>query len=222
MTPEQLAPLVRATVVDLESPAQPLAESYLVDTNVLYFCYYQRHSQHAALDRGPAPYQTRIYPNYEKRIRAARRRLGVTRSILVEFLHRIEAAELTILHAILDPNISARDAGYPIKVVRESGHLAGRLEDLRETVVTHLAVLQEHFALLPEPLWTTPFAQCLQSEWSRALIDATDASFIAEARAAGILDIISDDAELSTVPDIRLHTANRTATRAARQAGRLA
>lgn len=222
MTPEQLAPLVRATVVDLESPAQPLAESYLVDTNVLYFCYYQRHSQHEDLDRGPAHYQIRAYPNYEKRIRAGQRRLGVTRTIPVEFLHRIEAAELTILHAVLDPNIIGRDPGFPIKAVREMGHLAGRLDEVREQVQTHLAVLQARITLLPDPTWATPFVECLQEEWRGALIDATDAVFIAEAKAAGIPNIISDDAELSTVPGIQLCTANRIAIRAARQAGRLA
>lgn len=221
MTPDQLAPLVRATVVDLQSAAAPIADAYLVDTNFLYFCYYQRHSQHEDLGGSPAPYQTRAYPDYEKRVRTGGRRLAVTRSIVVEFLHRIETAELAVLHAVLDPNAVGREPGLPLKALREKGHLAGRLGDVREQVQTHLDVLTACFTLLPDPPWVTTFVECLRGEWARALIDATDAAFISEARAVGIADIISDDAELSTVPDIRLYTANRTAIRAARQAGRL-
>jgi hypothetical protein len=221
MTPEQLAPLVRATVLDLRIPSPTLATSYLVDTNVLYFCYYQRHVQHEALGRGPLRYQTTLYPNYEKRVREAGGRLGVSRSILVEFLHRIEGAELTILHAVLDPNAIGGPRGLPRKEIRERGYLAHRLEPVREQVKIHLDVIQRHFHLLSDPPWTIPFVGCLYEEWSRGLIDATDAALVSEAKAAGIPHIISDDAEFCAVPDIRLYTANHTAINAARQAGRL-
>ncbi len=222
MTPEELAPLVRATVVDLAAPASPLADSYLVDTNFLFFCYYQRHSQLEDLGRGPSAYQTTAYPAYEERARVAGGRIGVTRGILVQFLHRIEGAELAILHATLDPEAVDREVWRPTKVIREMGHREARLDQVREKVLAQLAVVSANFTLLPDPPWTIPFAERLQEEWGRALIDATDAAFIADAWAWGILNIISDDAELSTVPDIRLYTANRTATQAARRAGRLA
>lgn len=223
MTPEELAPLVSATVVDIRAPAARLTTSYLVDTNVLFFCYYQRHSQHIDLGLGPLAYQTTSYPKYEKRVRESRGRLAVARSCVVEFLHTIERAELKILHAILNPQVTPGQ-GDPLKPkeIRGRGYLEGRLDQVRYQVQTHLAVLQANFNLLPDPQWDRPFLDCLREEWSRGLIDATDAALIAEARAAGIVNIISDDAELSTVSDICLYTANRTATDAARQAGKLA
>ncbi len=187
---------IQAQVVDLKTDNPRQADRFLVDTNVWYWLTYPRCQQYRG---GPKKYQARDYPNYIKRARKIKAQLFTCGLCFSELADLIEESELDIFR-------QAKGRIEP-KEFRHS-------EPEQRSVVT--SSIQDAWAMVKS------FAEFLEIRLDLTLADRTcqalqaiaigphDFYMVESARLAGITQIITDDGDLATVPDIIIFTANNS------------
>jgi predicted nucleic acid-binding protein len=203
-----LSVYLRAEVVDIRQPYCSVENKMLIDTNVLYFCYYDRFSQLEALDTGVRFYQTSEYPTFLKKLLSSQSTLFVHKINLLELANTIERAELQILYCKVN---EASEIGKDVnlKALRRSYPKEFRI--IQRRLVTYLHSIKKAFRLIGPAISIDQLLGNFLIEWQDSLADAGDAMIVAEARREGINSVLSDDAFFATLNNIKFYTANRTA-----------
>lgn len=192
---------IRAQVVDLKTDNPRQADSFLVDTNVWYWLTYPRCQQRQKRAKN---YQVKIYPDYLKKARKVQAQLYTCGLCFSELAYLIEKSELDIFRQT--------KGQIELKEFRHSE------PEQRKAVIS---LIQDAWAMVKS------FAEFLEIKLDLTLTDKTcqalqdiaadphDYYMVESARLAGITQIITDDGDLATVPNIIIFTANNNIIQAA-------
>jgi hypothetical protein len=198
---------IKADIIDIRIDKPKHQDIFFVDTNVWYWQTYSRASVTAK------PYQVNEYPKYIKKIRSVNSKLMRCNLILAELAHLIEKTEYEIF---CDEN------GYDTKtfLIKEFRHnfpsersdVVSEIENVWNTIQK----FSDAFSLTIDQLAADTFITDVKNH----KIDGYDLYYLAGIR-ANKLQILTDDGDFSTVPDIGVFTANARVIDAARTCGKL-
>ena len=219
---------VRAQVIDIRGINSTIPRSIVVDTNILYFVYYDPAFLSDSGGQAPRRYQLAEYPSWWRRALSGQVLLSTSIGCLSEFCQLVERTELEIRWRNVpeDPESARRDPdeGFTSKVAKDVRYLCiADLPSIRDGVATLLQAILKNVEVLPQPPKQTD-REILASTfrvWERSGCDFTDAALVNLARGAGIPRILTDDADLITFEGITVYTANSSAIDAAKQSGKL-
>lgn len=207
MTKINLKPFAKAQIKDIQHKDCKIeASKMLVDTNVLYFCYYDRWSQLANIKKSVQEYQLREYSTFFKRLLDSKISLFVHRISLFELAHRIETAELQILYCEKNKITSLEGVDFNLKNIRRSYY--SEINEIKMNLATYLHAIQKTFHLLNFDRKIDLFLFDFLFDWKDSISGAGDAMMVSEAKHAGINSILSDDSDFVSFKDIKLYTAN--------------
>jgi hypothetical protein len=217
MIPEQL---VKASVVDIRKGGARYPRTVVADANVLYFIYYDFTTLTNAGVTLPLHYQRQHYPKWWKRAKEQGVTLCSSGTSLSEFVQLVERMELQSLW-VTDPQRPELDPENPgqafsprfAKKLRY--HYHDRLSRVRADAMTVLRFVQKDVEILPRLRKDTDAFVDMTQAWQSSFADIGDAAMVSEARRAGLVHIVSDDADLLTFDGITLFTANQHAIDAA-------
>ncbi len=204
---------VRSRVIDLSKHLPQRNETFLVDTNVWFWTVYPR-----LTDCPDIPsYQIRDYPEIMARIVKAGGKphwCGLTFS---ELAHCIEETEYRIWSHL--PGQSARSVANS----KEFRHnFTSERASVLQTIDTVWQGVTSVASILRAPVMIDQAATDLaKEELCRYPLDGYDLFLLQTARNSGVTNIISDDGDLCTVPDITLFTCNRNVISQASLQGKL-
>lgn len=198
---------IQAQVVDLKTDKPRRTDRFLVDTNVWYWLTYPR----CQLPQKKAKnYQVKIYPNYLKQARKVQAQLYTCGLCFSELADLIEKSELDIFRQT--------KGQIELKEFRHSE------PEQRKAVISSI---QDAWAMMKS------FAEFLEIKLDLTLTDRTcqalqaiatdphDYYMVESARLAGITQIITDDGDFATVPNVIVFTANNNIIQAAQAQGKL-
>lgn len=215
MDTRQLAGSIKAEVADIRIAPIPSEGGVLVDTNVLYFSYYDRFSQLETLGEGPSKYQTSVYSPFLKGLLSSGVKGFVHRIGLYEFSRTVETAELQILYCEKMGVSHVDRERFRPKELRTQ-HLKD-WKEIQQRIVIYLHSIVKTFQLLNPSAAIDVMAAEFLLEWKDSLGDVGDAMMIAEAKREGIKAVLSDDVDIATFREIRLYTGNSTVLQAWQQ-----
>lgn len=205
-----LTPYLRGEVIDIRDPLSlslPV-DKILVDTNVLYFCYYPRYSQLVAFGEGPRNYQVKYYPDFLKELLSSSAVLFVHGLALVEFTNLFMKHELMLLFGTVNKTSNVPKGFNFGEFSREHPK---EYFSIQQDLQTYLNAIKEDFQLLGQDAPIERLLGDFSLKWQGSLADAWDAMMFADAERKKIYCILSDDAYISTIEDVCLYTANKTA-----------
>lgn len=205
--------LIRAQVVDIGSDQPRPSDSFLVDTNVWYWLTYPRlqmEGEFKPYKMEPKRYQMKYYPSYLKQARGVRAKLFTCALCFSELADLIEKSELDIFlqtkGQIAPKEFRHNEPAERVNVVSQIHESWAMVRSMAEFIDI---MLDEDF--LNKTL------QDLQS----VLAGAQDLFMVQTALSAGISQVITDDGDFATIPDLVVFTANRNVIQAANQQGKL-
>jgi predicted nucleic acid-binding protein len=204
-----LTPYVRAEVIDIQHPDCEVTKQILVDTNVLYFLYYDRFSLLAVLGEGARDYQLREYSSFFKKLLSSGANLFVHKVCLCELAHRVELAEQKIFFCELNKLAEFDDKNFNIKEMRHGYYK--KFEEIKGRLLAYFNVISKTFKLLNVDIPLDRFLADFLYEWKDSIGSAGDSMMIAEAKRAGIDSVLSDDSDFISFDGIKLYTANNKA-----------
>jgi len=200
--------IVQASVVDIRSDIPIPSDSFFVDTNVWYWMTYNRAS-HAA--RPPMKYQIESYPDYIAKAITINSKLNQCGLSLAELAHIIERTEHEIFNNSQAVKVSTKEYRHNTqlerdKVVSEIRAAWGQVATMSSIIETNIdndAICDLLIKLQNHPL------------------DGYDLYMLDTIQRSGIMQIITDDGDFATVPNIQLFTANYNVLTAASKQGKL-
>lgn len=198
---------INADVIDIRCDTPKPDDIFLVDTNVWYWMTYTRASQ---ADRPPIGYQINDYPSYIGKTIVAKSRLYSCGLSLAELAHLIEKTELEIYNKA---NIRIKPKEYRHNHSVERTNVVAEIQAAWGQVKTMAASLD---LLVDEP--TTDAA--LNRLGSQPL-DGYDLLFFEAITKAGIIKVITDDGDFTSISGIQIFTANQNVLNTARTQGKL-
>ena len=201
--------LIQAQIIDIKQDNPKQDDVFFIDTNVWYWFTYTRASLG---DHPPKNYQIGDYPSYIKKALSARNKFYSCGLSLAELAHLIEKTEFEIF-----ANANSFDKtkkkefrhNYPTEranVVAEIQAAWGLVESMTQTIDIQI---NKH---------TTDDAL---SRLSTQILDGYDLFILESIMKAGIVKIITDDGDFSTVPNILVFTSNVNVIQAAKVQGKL-
>ena len=200
---------IRADVIDIRQDTPKPDDVFLVDTNVWYLLTYTRASQG---DQPPKSYKVNDYTSYISKALSAKSQLHRCGLSLAELAHLIEKTELEIFSKAsgFDKNKKKEFRhNYPTErtnVVSEIQAAWGLVETMSQTIDIQI---NKH---------TTDDAL---SRLSTQILDGYDLFILESIIKAGIVKILTDDGDFSTVPNILVFTSNVNVIQAAKVQGKL-
>lgn len=201
--------LIQAQIIDIKQDNPKQDDVFFIDTNVWYWFTYTRASLG---DHPPKNYQIDDYPSYIKKALSARSKLYSCGLSLAELAHLIEKTELEIFAkaSVFDKNKKKEFRhNYPTEranVVAEIQAAWGLVETMTQTIDIQINKLTTDDAL---------------SRLSTQILDGYDLFILESIMKAGIVKIITDDGDFSTVPNILVFTSNANVIQAAKVQGKL-
>ncbi|MGI6098679.1 MAG: PIN domain-containing protein [Kiritimatiellia bacterium] len=204
---------IQAEVVDITKDIPNERDAFLADTNVWYWLTYQKASQRA---HPPAYYQTTKYPRYTNSALRAGARVFHSGLSLAELTHLIEKSEYEIF-AKANPRIFPN----PNQFAKRFRH--NRPDENRQAV-TEIESAWAQVTNLSEPLAVTigsPTTTAALKRLRTEKVDGYDLFILETMRKHGVVQIITEDGDFTTVPGIQVFTANRNVLEAARAQKRL-
>lgn len=196
---------VQAEVVDIRQDKPRPGDSFLVDTQVWLWVTYTKATGN--------PNQVRRYPVYVSQARHAGAKLFWCGLSLAEVAHQIEVIEREIF-------VRSNPQHGPIKP-KEFRH---NFPAGRANVVAEVRAAWAMVSSMASSIATTidePAAATALTRFQTQPLDGYDLFMLEAATKAGIGQILSDDGDFSTVPNIRVFTANDTVISRARASGKL-
>lgn len=200
---------IQANVIDIRQNNPKADDVFFVDTNIWYWFAYTRASLG---DHPPKHYQINEYPSFIKKALSAKSKLYNCGLSLAELAHLIERTELEIFSKAsgFDKNKKKEFRhNYPSEranVVAEIQAAWGLVETMTQTIDIQI---NEH---------TTNAAL---SRISTQILDGYDLFILESIMKAGIVKIITDDGDFSTVPNILVFTSNVNVIQTAKVQGKL-
>lgn len=200
--------IVQASVVDIRSDSPISGDSFLVDTNVWYWMTYNRASHSA---RPPNKYQIEDYPAYIAKAITIKSKLNQCGLSLAELAHIIERTENEIFNNLNNVEIKP-------KVYRHN------IQSERDKVVSEIKVAWGQVAMMSSLIETNIDKDAIGDSLIKLQnhpLDGYDLFMLDTIQRSGIMQIITDDGDFATVPDIQIFTANRNVLTAAFKQGKL-
>jgi predicted nucleic acid-binding protein len=164
----------------------------------------------------PAQYQSTNYPSYTNAALAVGAKIFQSGLTLAELTHLIERAEFEIF-AVANPGIFPD----PKKFNKDFRH-SHNTEHSQVVAEVHAAWSQ--IKALADPLALTIDARTTEaalSAFQTAKVDGYDLFILEAMKNHGVVQIITDDGDFTTVSGIQVFTANRNVISAARNQGKL-
>jgi hypothetical protein len=199
---------IQAEVVDIRVDTPKQDDSFLVDTNIWFWMAYSRASLG---DNPPGKYQITYYPTYISNALNSNSKLYRCGLSLSELAHIIEKTEWEIF----------KRTGAPLSI-KEFRH---NLSAERTNVVTQINVAWSQVKSMASPVENliidesaTDFAL---NRLSTQMLDGYDLFIVESITKSGLVQVITDDGDYTSVPNIRVFTANRNVIDAARNQGKL-
>ncbi|RDS92595.1 PIN domain-containing protein [Pseudomonas fluorescens] len=195
---------IQADIVDITTDTPRKEDSFVVDTNVWYWMTYSKASM------GAQPYQIKHYPVYTSDA------LGVGSTIyqsglsLAELTHLIEKAERDI-YAAKNPKITTKT--YRHNLPAERSRVCLEVQAACSQVLSLSSSLNLN---IDAALSTSAI-----NRFSNEKVDGYDLFILESMAANGVIQIVTDDGDFTTVPGIRVFTANKNVLAAAKAQGRL-
>lgn len=199
--------IIQADIVDITADIPKAVDVFLVDTNVWYWMTYSRASQST---RPPAYYQTSKYPLYTNSALNIGSRIFQSGLSLAELTHLIEKAEKEIYEA----------ANGTIGTKAYRHNLANERKQVRAEVQAAWGQVTSLADPLALPIDGTTTSNAL-NRFHTDKVDGYDLFILESMRKHGVVQVITDDGDFATVPDIQVFTANRGVINAARDQGKL-
>lgn len=203
--------VIRAEVVDLRNDNPKQDDTFLVDTNIWYWLTYTRASQSG---QPPVPYQSTDYPAYIAKAILKKAKLLRCGLSLIELASLIEKSEKDIFE---------RTAGFSkgslgLKVYRHN-YLSER-----NNVVSEIQASWGQIKIMAAPidlLLDEQTTEAILNKLGSQSIGGYDMPLLETIAKAGLIQIITDDGDFATVPDIQVFTANTNVIQRARSIGKL-
>ncbi|MFM0512069.1 PIN domain-containing protein [Paraburkholderia sp. RL17-373-BIF-A] len=194
-----------AEVVDISNDVPTAEDVFFVDTNVWYWMTYTK-----ASTSGARAYQINSYPAYTNNALNARSTIYQSGLSLAELSHLIEKAERDIF-AVSNPSVTPKEFrhNFPIE---------------RANVCSEVEAACIQVTALADPLEITideTLSNSILDRFSKNAVDGYDLFILESMKAHGIVQVITDDGDFATVPDIRLFTANQNVIATAKAQGKL-
>lgn len=194
---------IQAEVVDIRSDTPKSQDVFLVDTNVWYWMTYPN---------ATSDISSRLsdYPGYLNKALEANSRIHHSGLSLEELSHQIEKTEREIYSQYVR-EIKPKEYRHNLSVERSR-------------VVSEIKAAWKQVANLADPLTVTIDNQMVTSAMSRLTnekVDGYDLFILESMKEHGVLKVITDDGDFSTVLGIQVFTANRNVLDAAQSQGKL-
>jgi hypothetical protein len=205
-------PIVQAQVVDITADRPQPTDRFLIDTNAWYWLAYSR-SQ--LTTRRPQDYQIRDYPGYIRAALGAQSALYWSGLSMAELSTLIERSE----YDIFCRTHQRRSAQFPLKQYRH-----GQPQERAQQVIPEITAawdLVETFGVCLESLVDQTAVTQAMADFSTQSVDGYDSLIIHSARLANIDQVITDDVDFVTVPNMTVFTANPKALSAAEAQNKL-
>jgi len=196
--------IIQADVVDITSDSPGESDVFLVDSNVWFWLTYQTASHSAAR------YQLSDYPGYVNKALSAGAKICSSGLLLAELGHRIEKTEYDIYKSYVS---AIEPKEYRHNIPKE-----------RTRIVSQVQAAWSQVKTLAQPLDLTidePTTDAALVRFQTEKVDGYDLFILESMKNHGVVQIITDDGDFSTVPGIYIFTANRNVINAARKQGRL-
>ncbi|GKU81187.1 hypothetical protein [Niallia sp. NCCP-28] len=197
-------------VVDITDDTPLEDDVFFVDSNVWFWLTYER----ASLGNSkPLPYQVKDYPEYIDAAFLSESKMYRSGLSLSELSHQIEKVEYDIFcatHSLNMPNKKSFRRNYPIE----------RANVVEQIELAWLQVKQMGIPLESEII-NEQVTDLALNRFQNQLIDGYDIFLMEFIKSSGIVNVISDDGDLASVPGIKLFTANRTVIEEAILQGKL-
>jgi predicted nucleic acid-binding protein len=192
---------VQAEVVDIRSDAPKKEDIFLVDTNAWYWYTYTNASISSR------PYQINDYPSYISKTISANSLLLYCGLSLAELAHNIEQVE----RKIFSPTLTAKEYrhNFPTQRVKVVAEVQAAWSQVTSTAVCTDIMVSEDTS------------NKALTRFQTQLLDGYDLLILEAMDKAGVEQIITDDGDFVTVPDIKVFTANAGAIAAAGSQGKL-
>lgn len=195
-------PIVRANVIDIQTDRPQKSDRFLMDTNALYWLTYSRSEDTFS---PPKTYQVKHYPRYiNAAINAGSDRFWSGLS-MAELTTLIERGEYEIF--CQEKHLEPKD--FPLKEYRHS-YSSERSNQVIPEINMVWGAIESVGQCLESIIQQETITQTI-ADFKNQEVDGYDSLIIHAAKTAKISQIITDDIDFITVPDIVVFTANRNA-----------
>lgn len=190
---------ILATVIDIQTDVPRNTDAFMVDSNVWFWMTYSSASTEAK------PYQTKYYPNYLNKALDVGARICRCGLSLAELASLIERTQWQIYCDYVQT--------IPSKEYRHN------LADERERVASEVQAAWGQVKSMAEPVdveindLTTNAAL---TRFQNQPVGGYDMFFLETMAQENVLQVITDDGDFATIPDIQVFTANRNVLNTAR------
>jgi len=206
-----LADHLRSEVIDIREPTCSLPKKILIDTNILYFCYYDRFSQLEILGESVRCYQIEAYPIFLKKLFSSEVQLFVHKIALLEFINLVKKVELKLLYYQI---YNTPEIPLDFNFKKFSREYYEKYFSIQRRLVIYLNSIRKKFKLVSLSGEISQILEDIFLKWQNSLADIGEATMFVEAERDGINSVLSDDSDIVTLSNVRLYTANEKAIEA--------
>lgn len=195
--------VIQAEVIDIQRDSPQNTDVFLIDSNVWYWMTYSNAGQSAI------PYQLSVYPAYVNQALSSGAHLFWSGLSLAELSHLIERTERQIYERINGP--------IPTKEYRHN--LAAEHKRIVSEIQASWGLVKSLASPLPlsiDEAATNAVFSRLQTQH----VDGYDLFILETMSRHGVIQIITDDGDFSTIPGIQVFTSNRQVLNLARIQGK--
>lgn len=199
---------ISADVADISQTSPLGTDCFLVDSNVWLWMTYSNAGHGEQSWRGAV---MRQYDVFVQKASAANARLCCSGLSLAELSHIIEKTEREIYERSIGNSITPKEYRH---------NLVGQ----RTRVISEIQAAWGQVASLAEPLTVTidtPTVDAALYRLQTEKVDGYDLFFLESMKKHGVVQVITDDGDFTSVPGIQVFTANRNVINAARSQGKL-
>jgi len=197
--------VIRATVADITQYSPKESDTFLVDTNVWFWMTYAKASISAK------EYQRELYPAFINRSLAAGSTLCRSGLSMAELAHLIEETEWKIY---------CKDAKKEMALKKFRHNFPTERSRVVKEVQAAWGQVKSNAAPLGLTIDDSTTDDSLIS-FQGIELDGYDLFILKTMRLNGVVRIITDDGDFTTVPGIQVFTANRNVIESARHQGKL-
>ncbi|CAI8879570.1 PIN domain-containing protein [Brevibacillus sp. IT-7CA2] len=199
---------IQAEIVDIRTDTPKPIDEFLVDTNVWFWMTYSRASLG---DNPPCHYQVTHYPTYISNALNYQSKLYRCGLSLAELAHIIERNEKEIYNK---SNVPLKPKEYRHNLPQERKGVVSQIEVAWKQVKGLARSIE---GLIIDETSTDHVMANMASQ----LLDGYDLFILDSINKTGIIKVITDDGDYTSVPNIQIFTANRNVIDAARTQGKL-
>lgn len=199
--------VIGADIIDIRVDTPEPEDVFLVDSNVWYWMTYTRAS---LSERPPMRYQVSDYPRFVNTAIAANAKLYRCGLSFAELAHTIEKTE----HKIFE-----RTSGQIRPKEYRHNHPAERSNVAQEVEAAWGQVKSMTSSL--DLMINDPVTDMALHRFQEESVDGYDLFFLEAMSNAKVVQIITDDGDFATVPEIQVFTANQNVVTAAQTQGKL-